>query len=283
MGMEPAGGWAWSPPVDGHGTRRWMGMDPPVDGHGPAGGWAWTRRWMGMEPVGGWAWTRRLNPDTPLHKSILQTVRSGPAVEARSVPGRLEQPQAAQREQPLTDPDVERRHASEPGLWTHSHRGGLMGHCYVYFAFAQTLLTGTVRANSKGLPPIPTKMNIGESQNFRKNEMLSYAYWENKSQCKPVLLLSTSEAAGMTQVRTGAGIIKRKPRCIVAYNRYMGGVDISDRKIYHVSAERPSKRYWKKIFFNLLDMALLNAYELYRLNTDAAECKKSPGFPCYGG
>ena len=82
----------------------------------------------------------------------------------------------------------------------------------------------------------------------------------------------------MTQVRTGAGIIKRKPRCIVAYNRYMGGVDISDRKIYHVSTERPSKRYWKKIFFNLLDMALLNAYELYRLNTDAAECKNRHDF-----
>ena len=58
----------------------------------------------------------------------------------------------------------------------------------------------------------------------------------------------------------------------------MGGVDISDRKIYHVSAERPSKRYWKKIFFSLLEMAMLNAYELYRLNTDAAECKNHPVF-----
>ena len=143
---------------------------------------------------------------------------------------------------------------------------------------AQTLLTGTVRANSKGLPPIPTKMNIGETQNFRKNQILFCAFREKKSQRKPVLLLSTSEAAGMTEVRTGAGIIKRKPRCIAAYNRYMGGVDISDRKIYHVSAERPSKRYWKKIFFNLLDMALLNAYELYRLNTDAAECKNRHDF-----
>ena len=43
-----------------------------------------------------------------------------------------------------------------------------------------------------------------------------------------------------------------KPCCIAAYNRYMGGVDISDRKIYHVSAERPSKRYWKKIFFTVI-------------------------------
>ena len=56
---------------------------------------------------------------------------------------------------------------------------------------------------------------------------------------------------------------------VVAYNKYMGGVDLSDRKIYHVSAERPSKRYWKKIFFNLVDMALLNSYILYEANTYA--------------
>ena len=72
----------------------------------------------------------------------------------------------------------------------------------------------------------------------------------------------------MTEVHTGAGIDKQKPKCIAANNKYMGEVDLSDRKIYHVSAELPSKRYWK-IFFNLLDMALLNSFELYYANTDA--------------
>ena len=104
--------------------------------------------------------------------------------------------------------------------------------------------------NLESLPPIPTKMNIGESQNLQKKQMLLCAFREKKSQRKPVLQMSTSEAAGMTQ---------------------MGGFNISDRKIYHVSAERPSKRYWKKIFFNLLDMTLLNAYELYRLYVDAVD------------
>ena len=73
------------------------------------------------------------------------------------------------------------------------------------------------------------------------------AFREKKSQRKPVLMLSTSEAAGMMLVRTAAGVVKQKPKCIAAYNKYMGGVDISDRKVYHVSAERPSKRYWMKI------------------------------------
>ena len=134
---------------------------------------------------------------------------------------------------------------------------------------AGTMLTGTVRGNSKGLPTLPHRMNVGDIINHRRQGILLVAFREKKSQRKPVLVLSTGTAAGMTQVRTGAGRDKLKPNCIAMYNKYMGDVDLSDRKIYHVSAERPSKRYWKKIFFNLMDMALLNSYELYRTNTDA--------------
>ena len=145
---------------------------------------------------------------------------------------------------------------------------------------ARTLLTGTVRGNSKGLPPLPTKMNIGEMLSYRRQGILLVAFREKKSQRKPVLMLSTATAAGMVQVRTGAGVLKQKPKCIAAYNKYMGGVDISDRKIYHVSAERPSKRYWKKLFFNLIDMALLNSYELYKTNTDGNQCKSRHDYMC---
>ena len=59
---------------------------------------------------------------------------------------------------------------------------------------------------------------------------------------------------------------------------YMGGVDLSNRKIYHLSAERPTRRYWKKVFFNILDMALLNTYELYRAKTNAAQYKSRHDF-----
>ena len=136
---------------------------------------------------------------------------------------------------------------------------------------ANTLLTGTVRHNSRGLPVLPGRLDIGESVNYRSGDMLLVAWREKKSQKKPVLVLSTSEGAGMREVRTGAGRLKLKPKSVVAYNKYMGGVDLSDRKIYHVSAERPSKRFWEKIFFNLVDMALLNSYILYEANTDAGQ------------
>ena len=72
-------------------------------------------------------------------------------------------------------------------------------------------------------------------------------------------------------MQTWAGRLKLKPKSVVAYNKYMGGVDLSDRKIYDMSAERPSKRFWKKIFFNLVDMDPLNSYILYEANTDAGQ------------
>ena len=117
---------------------------------------------------------------------------------------------------------------------------------------AGTLLTGTVQANSRGLPTLPTKMDVGEVLNYRRQGMLLVAFREKRSQRKPVLMPS----------------------------KYMGGVDLSDRKIYHVSAERPSKRYWKKIFFNLLDMALLNSFELYYANTDVVQRLNRHDFMC---
>ena len=97
-----------------------------------------------------------------------------------------------------------------------------------------TLLTGTVRANSRGLPVIPTRLQVVECLNLCRNDTLVVAFREKRSQKKPVLLLSTNAAAGIADVRTAAG---RKPKCVADYNRYMGGVDLSDRKIYHVSAE----------------------------------------------
>ncbi|KAG8274637.1 hypothetical protein J6590_103602, partial [Homalodisca vitripennis] len=48
----------------------------------------------------------------------------------------------------------------------------------------------------------------------------------------------------------------------------MGGVDASDKAVYHNSCNRHTTKYWKKVFFNIIDIALFNAYVLYKLNTD---------------
>jgi len=37
-----------------------------------------------------------------------------------------------------------------------------------------------------------------------------------------------------------------------------------DRKIYQIAAERPCNKYWMKIFFNLVDIAVRISYEIYQ-------------------
>ena len=56
-----------------------------------------------------------------------------------------------------------------------------------------------------------TRMNVGDIINYRRQGILIVAFREKRSHRKPVLVLSTGTAAGMTEVRTGAGRDKLKP------------------------------------------------------------------------
>ena len=97
----------------------------------------------------------------------------------------------------------------------------------------ETLLSGTVRANSKGLPSdCSTKLPVGQAKFWRKNEQLTVAFREKKSQSKNVLLLSTGHNAQMAKKQIKNKEVT-KPTVIFSYNSYMGGVDLSDKKVYH--------------------------------------------------
>lgn len=64
------------------------------------------------------------------------------------------------------------------------------------------------------------------------------------------------------------GLVGRKPLLIHDYNQSMGGIDVNDKSVYHMSVNRSTTKYWKKLFFNFIDICLVNAYILYSLNTD---------------
>lgn len=141
-----------------------------------------------------------------------------------------------------------------------------------YLWTERTMLTGTIRGNSKGFSKTLSakKLAIGEAIFERKDQMLAVAFREKKSQRKPVLLLSTGHFAS-TQTKEIRGKIVTKPTMILDYNKHMGGVDLSDKKIYHFAAQRSTRRYWKKIFFNLIDMSILNSWILFNLSRPDGE------------
>ena len=85
---------------------------------------------------------------------------------------------------------------------------------------------------------------------------------------KQVTMLSTAHSAEMVET----GRINRhtkeaieKPQCIIAYNRFMGAVDRSDQMLRYSAFCRRTQKWWKKVFFHLYGLAMLNAYILYKV------------------
>ena len=97
--------------------------------------------------------------------------------------------------------------------------------------------------------------------------MLCVSFREKKSQTKPVLLLSTAHNAEVDE-KVIRNKTKIKSTAIFHYNTFMGGVDLSDKQIYHHAAERSTRRYWKKIFQNLLDISILNSWIIFNLGRE---------------
>ena len=57
-----------------------------------------------------------------------------------------------------------------------------------------------------------------------------------------------------------------KPTVILEYTKYMGGVDRADQYCGCYGFTRRSYKWWKKLFFWLLEVAVVNSYILYSLD-----------------
>ena len=84
-------------------------------------------------------------------------------------------------------------------------------------------------------------------------------------------MLSTIHAityanSGKIDRETGQEI--RKPVCIIDYNTNKGAVDQVDMQISFSECLRKSIKWYKKVFFHLLDMAVYNAFVICKMHGD---------------
>ena len=54
-----------------------------------------------------------------------------------------------------------------------------------------------------------------------------------------------------------------KPDIIIKYNKLMGGVDANDQLLQYSEFSRRSTKWWKKVFFRIINLCMINAYILY--------------------
>ena len=131
--------------------------------------------------------------------------------------------------------------------------------------------TGTLRANRKGVPQALKDKQVAKGETYTmKNRNLMITKYHDR---KVVHLISTVEAAaptpsGKTNPRTGQPVLR--PSVVVSYDKYMGGVDRSDQMVSYATFNSRTLKWWKRVIFHVMSLSVLNAYLLYKVQTNDA-------------
>lgn len=126
---------------------------------------------------------------------------------------------------------------------------------------------GTVRPSRTGMPSMSQKLKQGEIIS-KSNPPLTVIKWRDK---KDIHVLSTIHSKRMLPSmkedrRTGLPVMK--PEAVLDYSKNMGSVDTADMMLSSVQSIRKTCKWYKKLFFHVVDMHLLNAFYTYKIVTD---------------
>lgn len=140
---------------------------------------------------------------------------------------------------------------------------------------------GTVRSTSKGLPTFMKKtkskknrkaaaMKRGEFQ-FMVKDGIAAVQWMDK---KPVNFISSAHSPRQTttvlrRLQNGKRVEIHCPKVVDVYNKNMGGVDRFDQYRERYEVGRKSLKWWFRILYFLLDLAIVNSFILWKLHHPA--------------
>lgn len=128
---------------------------------------------------------------------------------------------------------------------------------------------GTVRSNRKNIPKIiPADKNMKRGDIFATSSNgISFIKWmDNKAVFLLTNFLSPIPTTTVKRRMQGSGdkINVTCPEVVAMYNKNMGGVDIMDQKKVCYEVDRKAKiKYYLRLFFDLLDIAMNNSYIIY--------------------
>ena len=138
----------------------------------------------------------------------------------------------------------------------------------------------------KGAKAWARRQERGDVRWERNGPCLSLQWKDNR----PVTILSSLDNANdfvtvSRKVKVGPtwrSIFVKQPKAIEQYNKYMNGVDLSDQLLSKHNVLRKCVRWWKTLFFHMIDIAAVNSYILFQLhkanNLDNAALKRPANY-----
>ncbi|CAJ0966483.1 unnamed protein product [Ranitomeya imitator] len=130
----------------------------------------------------------------------------------------------------------------------------------------KTTILGTVSKSCREIPQSARQMDHTEftTQVFSTTGATLTVYAPKRK--KAVYILSSMHSVVETENTN-----KRKPNTVTQYNHTKCGVDVMDQMVREYSVRAGTRRWPVAVFYNMIDMAALNAYVLYQACTGVEE------------
>ena len=88
-------------------------------------------------------------------------------------------------------------------------------------------------------------------------------------------ICETTTELTITRKRDGDGGLEAVliPKIINDYNSFMGGVDAVDQHFVYYAIGRRDVKWWRRVFYRLLEMLIVNAYAIHKINNTGTQKK----------
>ncbi|XP_069127706.1 piggyBac transposable element-derived protein 4-like [Argopecten irradians] len=138
---------------------------------------------------------------------------------------------------------------------------------------------GTIKATSAGIPAsmvAPTGLDRGDTVQCQHDDLV-LTVWKDKklvhvvsSGCHPV-----GDDPVVRRIPGGGAAEFNRPPTITQYQRYMGGVDRCMQHRAKNPVGRPAKKYWKYLLNFILELCLINAFQVWKETPGATATKRT--------
>lgn len=146
-----------------------------------------------------------------------------------------------------------------------------------------TNITGTVMPTRVGMPSklkaTSQKLKKGQILAKRKDNTLVLC-WKDKRVVTMLSTFSKGSTDHMTDVpsRWPNKPAVSKPDVVINYTKHMGAVDRTDHFVSSYQFMRRTRKWYRKMFFWLIEIAIINSYILYKINRMQSNLKPMSHF-----